>query len=284
MGADIEEEGGYIKGELKGNFEGKDLTFHTATTSGSENVIIAATLAEGKTIIRNANTRPEVIDLINFLTVIGAKVKFKTRCIEIKGVKRLSGGEYKIMNGRDEALTYMILAGIQRGEIKINNFSIDTIQTEVNLLREIGLDIFEWGNNVFVSAKKKELKPFSMATSPYPGINSDMQPLFAALAASIEGESIITDMRFKDRVQYVQEFKKFGIDISNYSNYVIINGGKKIKGATVKATDLRCGAALILLSSIARGITKINNKIQVDRGYINIVDKLNNLGCEIQSL
>ena len=284
MGADIKEEGGYIKGELQGNFKGKNLTFHTATTSGSENVIIAATLAEGNTTIRNANTRPEVIDLIKFLTVIGARIKYQTRYIEIEGVNRLNGGEYRIMNGRDEGLTYMILAGIQRGEVKINNFSIDTIKTEANLLREIGLEIFEWGNGVYVSAKNRDLKPFSMATSPYPGINSDIQPLFAALAATIEGESIITDMRFKDRFQYVKEFKKFGIDINNYSNYLIVNGGKKLKGSNVYATDIRCGAALILLGSTARGITKINHKIQIDRGYINIVDKLNNLGVKIHSL
>lgn len=282
MGASIREEGGYIIGELDGKFKGKDLTFHTATTTGSENVIIAATLSEGYTIIRNANTRPEVIDLMNFLTVIGAKIKYHTRFIEIEGVNRLKGGEYRIINGRDEALTYMILAGIMRGEIKINNFTIDLIKTDVNLLREIGLDIFEWGNNIYISAKDKELKPFSMATSPYPGINSDMQPLYGALAASIEGESIITDMRFKDRFQYVNEFKKFGIDINNYSNYVIINGKKTIKGANVIATDLRCGAALILLGCLAENKTIIENSYQLDRGYMNIVLKLNSLGCNIR--
>lgn len=284
MGADIKEKNGSIKGELDGHFNGQDFTFHTATTSGTENVIIAATLAEGKTIIKNANTRPEVIDMIKFLKVLGARITHKTRYVEINGVDRINGGEFRIMNGRDEALTYMILAGMKRGEVKINNFSIENIKTDVNLLKEIGLEIFEWGNDVFVNAKNKELKPFNLATSPYPGINSDMQPLYAALAASIEGESIITDMRFKERFQYVEEFKKFGIDISNFSNYAIIRGGKKLKGANVIATDLRCGAALVLLSCIARGETKINDAYHIDRGYINITNKLNSLGCNIKKV
>ncbi len=282
MGANIIEECDYFDGTLEGDFKGQDLTFHTATTSGTENVIIAATLADGKTIIRNANTRPEVIDLIRFLTTLGASIIFKTRYIEIEGVDRIKGGEFGIMNGRDEALTYIILAGMKRGEVKIKNFNMDNIKTDVTLLKEIGLEIFEWGNDLYASAKNKELKPFSMAISPYPGIESDMQPLYAALAASIEGESIITDMRFTDRFQYVEEFKKFGIDIDNYGNSVIVKGGKELKGTNATATDLRCGVALLLLGSIAKGETKIKNAYQVDRGYISIANKLNSLGCKIE--
>jgi len=281
MGANINQEYDYFDGTLEGNFKGQDLTFHTATTSGTENVIIAAALADGKTIIRNANTRPEIIDLIRFLNTLGANIRFKTRYIEIEGVDRIKGGEFGIITGRDEALTYIILAGMKRGEVKIKNFSMDNIKADISLLKEIGLEIFEWGNDLYASAKNKELNPFSMATSPYPGIESDMQPLYAALAASIEGESIITDMRFTDRFQYVEEFKKFGIDIDNYSNSAIIQGGKELKGSYVTATDLRCGISLLLLGSIAKGVTKIKNAYQVDRGYVNIANKLNSLGCKI---
>jgi len=281
MGANITETQEYIIGELDGKFKGENLDFYIATTSGTENVILGAVLGEGKTIIRNANTRPEVIDLIKFLNSIGADIEYKTRYIEIKGVNKLHGGDYRVMSGRDEAVTYMILAGMTRGEIKIKKFSVESIKTDVNLLRDIGLNIFEWGDDIFVSAKNKKLNSFSMATSPYPGINSDMQPLFAALAATIKGESIITDMRFKDRFQYVEEFKRFGIDINNYNNCAIVQGGKRILGAKVKATDLRCGAALMLLGSIADGETEINKSHQIDRGYIDLKEKLNNIGTKI---
>lgn len=281
MGAKIIENENLIFGTLDGKFQGADLTFHTATTTGTENVILAAVLAEGKTIIRNANTRPEVIDLINFLNRMGANIKYRTRYIEINGVAKLRGGEYRITNGRDEAVTYMILAGMTRGEIRIKDFTTEFCQTDVNLLREIGIDIFEWGGDTYVSAKNKELKPFSMATSPYPGINSDLQPLFAALAVTIEGESIITDMRFTNRFQYVEEFKKLGIDIENYGNCAIIQGGKEIVGTKVTATDLRCGAALVLLGSVAKGKTSIENAYQINRGYSNIDKKLNSVGCQI---
>lgn len=282
MGGNIIEEDGYFNGKLASSaFTGTDLLFHIATTSGTENVIIAAVLAEGKTVIKNANTRPEVIDLIKFLNLLGADIKFKTRCIEITGVKELGAGEYNIMGGRDEGLTYAILAGMGRGEVKINNFSLEHVKTDVELLRSIGLEIYEWNNDVYVSAKNKELKPFSMATAPYPGINSDMQPLFAALAATIEGETIITDMRFNDRFQYVTELRKFGVSVENYSNCAIIDGQRNLKGADVVATDLRGGAAMILLGCIAEGETRISNEYQIDRGYIQIAEKLNNLGCNL---
>ena len=139
------------------------------------------------------------------------------------------------------------------------------------------------GNSVYVSAKGKELKPFSMSTSPYPGINSDMQPLLAALACTIEGESIVTDTRFTERFQYVDEFLKFGIDIVNYENCAIIQGGKPFYGTCVYATDLRAGAALTFLGVCAEGETVIDNYYQTQRGYVDICNKLVNLGVDISS-
>ena len=282
MGAEINEEDKYFHAKINGKFKSRHLNFHTATTTGTENVIIAALFAPGKTVIENANTRPEVIDFTNFLNKVGAKITYNTRFVEIEGVDKLHGGEFEIMPGRDEALTYAILAGMVRGEICIKNFNLKYVQTDVSLLKQIGIDIFEFGNDVYISAKKKQLKPFSMATAPYPGINSDMQPLFAALAATIEGESIITDMRFETRFQYVNEFKKFKINIKNYSNTCIIYGGETIQGNEVVATDLRCGAALILLGCVAENKTIIKNSYEIDRGYIDIASKLNYLGCNIK--
>lgn len=281
LGADIVEEETCIKGDLNGKFKGAELQFHIATTIGSENAIIAAVLSEGKTIIKNANTRPEVIDLIDFLNSMGADIRYSTRYIEVNGVKKLHGGEYTIIKDSHEAVSYMILATLMRSEIKIKDFDTRFIREDVELLKSVGAEIFEWGSDVYVSAKGKTLKPFSMATSPYPGINSDMQPLLAALACTIEGESIITDTRFTERFQYVNEFKKFGFDIVNYENCAIIHGGKKVNGASVYATDLRAGAALTLLGIWADEETTIDNYYQTLRGYVNIVEKLQSLGVEI---
>ena len=284
LGADIVEEEYCISGQADKRLSGADLLFRIATTSGSEGAIIAAALAEGKTSIRNANTRPEVIDLIDFLNAMGADITYSTRYIEINGVSSLHGGEYTVLKDSHEAVSYMILATLMRSEIVIKDFDTRFIREDVALLKAIGADVFEWGGNVYLSAKGKSLKPFSMATSPYPGINSDMQPLLAALACTIEGESIITDTRFTERFQYVDEFKKFGADIVNYQNCAIIHGGKRLNGTDVWATDLRAGAALTFLGVWAQGETRIDNYYQTRRGYVNIIEKLRGLGAEISEI
>ncbi len=281
LGAVMHESDSHISGTLAGRFVGNALLFHIATTSGSESAILAAALAKGKTVIKNANTRPEVIDMIDFLNAMGANISYKTRYIEINGVDELRGGEYTIIKDSHEAVSYMILAAMMRSEIMIRDFDLRFIEEDVTLLRQIGIDVFEWGNNVYVSAKNKQLKPFSMATSPYPGINSDMQPLLAALACTIEGESIVTDTRFTERFQYVDEFRKFGFDIVNYENCAVIHGAKSIHGANVYATDLRAGAALTFLGCWAEGITSIDNYYQTQRGYVGIIDKLRSLGVNV---
>ena len=284
LGAIMKEDDRFISGTLDNGFIGTELLFHIATTSGSESAILAAVFARGKTIIKNANTRPEVIDMIRFLNKMGAKITYKTRYIEIDGVEQLNGGEYTIIKDSHEAVSYMILAAMMRSELMIRNFSLDFIEEDTTLLRQIGVDIFEWGGNVYISAKGKKLRPFSMATSPYPGINSDMQPLLAALACTIEGESIITDTRFTERFQYVEEFRKFGLDIVNYENCAVIHGSESVNGTDVYATDLRAGAALTFLGCWAKGKTCIENYYQTKRGYVGIVEKLCSLGVNINEI
>lgn len=281
MGAGIHDSGTAITGSLSGRFKGADLSFHIATTSGTESAIIAAAKSEGVTRIKNANTRPEVLDLIHFLNGLGAKITFSTRYIEIQGVSTLSGGSYQILPDSHEAMSYIILAAMAQGEVKINNFDGRYLVEDLELMERIGVDVFRWQGDLYVSAKDKNLKPFSMATSPYPGINSDMQPLLAALAATIPGESIITDTRFNNRFQYVNEFAKMSIDIVNYENCAVIQGGKPIIGTQLFATDLRAGAALTFLSCVAQGKSTIDNFYQVERGYVDILGKLNDLGADI---
>jgi len=283
MGAIIDEDDLIIHGKLREGFVGKELLFHTATTSGTENVLIAACIAKGKTVINNAHTRPEIQDFVNFLNRMGAKINYRTRRIEVIGVDELHGCEYTIMNDRDEAVTFMALAGITRGEIVIRDFNTSSIQTDTMLLRNSGMDIFVWGQDTYISAKNRTLGPISLTTGPYPGI-ADMQTIFAALACKSEGESIITDVRFSKRFAFVNEFKKFGIDIDNFSNTAVIRGTDHIRGSRVIATDLRAGAALMLLGCVAEGKTIVENSYQIGRGYVDIVNKMNALGCKVKQI
>jgi UDP-N-acetylglucosamine 1-carboxyvinyltransferase len=226
-------------------------------------------------------TPAEIVDLGNFLNQLGAKISVKNRMVEIEGPVTLSGGDYSIMPGWDEAVTYMLAAGMTGSEICIQNFNLDFVQQDVAYMRQAGIDVFQWGGNIYVSAKDKQLKPFDLFTAPYPGVNSDMQPLFAALASQCQGESTITDQRFTDRFQYVEELKKLGVNIDSYGNCAVVNGRSQLKGAKATAIDLRCGAALVLTALAAEGKTEIDNIYQLYRGYENMTKKLSALGADI---
>ncbi len=261
---------------------GNDIEFYLPTTSGTENVMIAAAISEGKTILLNANTRPEVIQLADLLNAMGAKVTCNNRVVTVEGQKSIPGGvEVSVMPGWDEAVTYAVAAGVTGGEIYIPNFNTSFIKEDVRYLKMAGVEVFEWGSSLYVSGKD-EKKTFDLFTAPYPGINSDMQPIFASLALAAYGTSTIADLRFTDRFQYVEELKKFNADINAFGNTAIINGGKPLQGAEVKATDLRGGAACILVGLFAEGETNISNISQINRGYENIHEKLSKLGAHIQ--
>lgn len=260
---------------------GTEIDFYLPTTTGTETIMIAACFAEGRTRIFNANTRPEIVDLGKFLNTLGARVSVRNRVVEVEGVANFRGGEYRIMPGWDEALTYMIAAGITRSEICVKNFTLDDVQQDVAYLRGAGLDVFQWGGNVYVSGKDKKLNCFDLFTAPYPGVNSDMQPLFAALASQCEGESTITDQRFTERFQYVKQLQKLGMAIESYGNCAVVRGPSRLKGSQVEAVDLRCGAALVLSALVADGVTQIDNSYQIYRGYEHIESRLRSLGADI---
>lgn len=260
---------------------GASIDFYLPTTSGTENIMLAAAMARGQTVIRNANTRPEVAQLGQLLSAMGASVKTQSRIVEIDGVERLRGGiRFTIMPGWDEAVTYIIAAGMTEGEIVILDFDLSPIREEARYLREAGLDLFEWRGNLYVSGKRQK-QPFDLFTAPYPGVNSDMQPLFAALALTIPGVSTITDLRFTDRFKYVEELKRFGADIQSFGNTAIVRGGAPLRGAAVSATDLRGGMACVLCGLVAEGKTRIANIYQIERGYENFCAKLSALGAKV---
>ena len=278
LGAEIEETENAINLKSSG-LHGSSIDFYLPTTSGTENIMIASSMAQGTTVIRNANTRPEVQQLGNLLNKMGAHVKVQSRIVEIIGAAELHGGfSFSVMPGWDEAVTYMAAAGVTRGEIVIVDFDLSHIPEETRYLRETGLELFKWKNNVYVSGKHVS-KPFDLFTAPYPGVNSDMQPIFAALALTIPGTSTITDLRFTDRFKYISQLKCFGGDVESFGNTAIIRGGKPLKGAEVTATDIRGGMACVLVALAAEGMTRISNIYQIERGYENYVEKLSQLGA-----
>jgi len=175
----------------------------------------------------------------------------------------------------------VIAAAITKGEVCIRDFSLETVQTDVSYLRAAGIDIFEWGGHVFASARRHGLVPFDLFTGPYPGVNSDMQPLFAVLATQCHGESSITDQRFTERLQYATELKKLGSSIDAYGNCAVIQGPALLHGTRVKALDLRCGAALAVAACAAEGETVIERADQIERGYEDLPLKLSELGGQI---
>ena len=283
LGAKIEVKEDIIEGEVT-KLKGTNFRLRLPSTTGTENIVLAACFAEGHTILQNAHTRPEVLDFINFLNSMGAKISVPTDgCIEIDGVEQLHGSEYTVMGGRDEAITYMAAAGVTHGNIYIKHASISNIEYPVAAFRRAGLKISDTKDGVHVSSPD-ELKPTDVITAPYPGINSDMQPFFAVLATQAEGTSRITDTRFTNRFQYVHELKKMGARIEVDGNTSIVSGKNKLKGAKVEATDLRAGGALIVAGLAAEGETEITNIYQIDRGYEHIEKKLAGLGADINRI
>lgn len=281
LGARIEETEGGVE-VWADKLVGTDIEFYLPTTSGTENVMLAACYAQGLTRIFNANTRPEIADLGRFLTMLGGKVSVRNRVVEIEGPAKFAGGTYSIMPGWDEALTYAMAAGMTGGEICLRNFTLDHIQHDAAQLRLAGMEVFQWRDSVYVSARDKQLRAFDLFTAPYPGVNSDMQPLFATLASRCHGESSITDQRFTERFQYVKELRKLGMDIDSYGNCAVVRGPTVLRGASATALDLRCGAALVLAGLAAEGITEIDNCYQIDRGYEDIERRLTALGADIE--
>ena len=283
LGAKIEVKEGIIEGEAA-KLKGTNFRLRLPSTGGTENLVLAACFAEGHTTLQNAHTRPEVLDLINFLNNMGAKISVPTDgCIEIDGVEQLHGSEYTMMSGRDEAITYIAAAGVTRGNIYIKHVDISSIEYPVAAFRKAGLKISDAKDGIHVSSPD-ELKPTDVITAPYPGINSDMQPFFAVLATQAEGTSRIIDTRFTNRFQYVPELEKMGARVEVDGNTSIVRGKNKLKGAKVEATDLRAGGALVIAGLAAEGETEITNVYQVDRGYEHIETKFAGLGADIKRI
>lgn len=284
MGAEIIVKNGYIRARCKrGRLQGKTLMFDTVTVTGTENIMMAAVLAEGQTIIKNAAREPEVIDLAHFLIQMGAKISGAgTHTIVIDGVDQLGGTAYSIMPDRIEAGTYLAAAALTRGQVTVRRVKPDNLLSMLCKFEEAGgaLTIGEdW-----VSLDMHGLRPQSIdiSTAPYPGLATDMQAQFMALNSVAEGTGSITENIFENRFMHVQELQRMGAQIRLNGNTAIVTGVERLTGAPVMATDLRASASLILAGLAAEGETYVERIYHVDRGYERIEEKLSMLGADIK--
>ena len=256
-----------------------DLDF--PSVGATENAILAACLAEGTTTINNAAREPEIIDLQKFLNRMGAKVKGAgTNTIEIVGVKRLKDVDYNIMPDRIEAGTFLVAGAITEGKVKLLNADANQIQPIINKLEEANCKIEVTKDYIQLIAPKR-LKAVDIKTMPYPGFPTDMQSVFAAAMTKAKGTSVIVENIFENRYKYTQELIRMGAKITIEGRTAVIKGVKRVQGTTVRATDLRGGAAMVILALSAKGITEVENIQYILRGYEKLDKKLENLGAKI---
>ncbi|MDD5276640.1 MAG: UDP-N-acetylglucosamine 1-carboxyvinyltransferase [Methylovulum sp.] len=284
MGADITVENGYIHAKV-GRLQGCRLVLEQVTVTGTENLLMAATLAEGTTIIENAAKEPEVTDLAHFLNKMGAKISgIGTDVLVIEGVEKLGQESihYDILPDRIETGTYLVAAAITGGKVKLKNTCPDILDAVLDKLIEAGADISTGDNWIALDMHGKKPKAVSLRTAPYPAFPTDMQAQFIALNTIAEGVGIITETIFENRFMHVQELQRMGADIKLESNTAICTGVKRLTGAPVMATDLRASASLVIAALVAEGSTLVDRIYHIDRGYDHIEEKLTQLGATIR--
>jgi len=276
MGAKVWEEDGYLCTKSQDRLKGCEIHLPIRSTGATENAILCATLANGTTTVWNPHIRPEILDLIDMLRKMGAKISvYGQKCIVIDGVDHLHGVRHTVIPDNMEAITWAIASVITNGDIEIINFPFEHLEVPLVFLRESGMKFFKGQNSLIVRGGTPY--PVEISTGPYPGINSDMQPLFAVYGACSQGDSKIVDLRFPGRYGYAEELSKMGMNYSIEGDLLKVHGGNNFKGAKVKALDLRAGMALVLAGLVADGETIIEDAWQIERGYENLNKKLNNL-------
>jgi UDP-N-acetylglucosamine 1-carboxyvinyltransferase len=281
MGVKIKLERGYIVAECR-KLKGAKIYFDVSTVTGTENIMLAATLAKGTTVIKNAAKEPEVEELARVLNIMGAKIEGAGNdVITIEGVKKLKSINHTIIPDRIEAGTYMIAAGITQGDITLLNCNPDHLSALIEKLEEIGLEVKNVKRGLRVIGHSP-LKNTDVKTLPYPGFPTDMQAQIMALVCLANGSSIISETIFEDRFMHIGELKRMGADIRLERNSAVVNGVKKLNGAPVMATDLRASASLVLAGLAARGITEVSRIYHLDRGYELMEEKLSQLGANIK--
>ncbi|WP_419882380.1 UDP-N-acetylglucosamine 1-carboxyvinyltransferase [Peribacillus sp. B-H-3] len=282
MGASVKVGNGFIEAEVNGRLKGARVYLDFPSVGATENIMMAATLAEGTTILENVAKEPEIVDLANFLNAMGAKVKGAgTGTLKIEGVDKLYGAEHNIIPDRIEAGTFMVAAALTGGDVVVQGAMPEHMTSLIAKLEEMGVSIEDVGEGLRVIGPEK-LKAVDIKTMPHPGFPTDMQSQMMALLLRAEGTSMITETVFENRFMHVEEFRRMNADVKIEGRSVIINGPSDLQGAEVASTDLRAAASLILTGLVAEGITRVTELKHLDRGYVNFHGKLASLGADIE--
>ncbi|MFK7840168.1 MAG: UDP-N-acetylglucosamine 1-carboxyvinyltransferase [Bdellovibrionales bacterium] len=284
MGADIRLEEGYINAKApKGGLQGAKILFPKVSVGATENLMMAATLANGSTVLANAAREPEIIDLGECLIAMGAKIEgLGTDTLRIEGVKSLHGAHHRVIADRIETGTYMIAAAMAGGQVRLKNSSLDHISAAVGLMCQAGIDVDQDGDDVLVARDiNTPLKGIDVMTEPHPGFPTDLQAQFMAMLTIAQGAGMVTETIFENRFMHVPELNRMGADISVQGNSAIVRGVTQLTGAEVMATDLRASVALVLAGLVADGETTVNRIYHLERGYERIVEKLSGVGAQI---
>jgi len=282
LGASIDVEDGYIKAKAKNGLLGNRIFMDTVSVGATENILMAATLAQGETIIENAAREPEVIDLADCLISMGAQISGAgTDVIKIRGVKKLRGADHKIQPDRIETGTYLVAAAITRGKVLLKNTDPRLLEAVLAKLKQAGAEIKTGEDWVALDMKGKRAKAINIKTAPFPGFPTDMQAQFTALNSTAEGVGLIVEKIFENRFMHVNELLRMGADITVEGNTAICRGVDKLHHASVMATDLRASASLVLAGLAAEGITLVERIYHIDRGYDRIEEKLFALGAKV---
>ncbi len=284
LGADVRVENGYIKAKAK-RLKGARIVLDLVTVTGTENLMMAAVLAKGTTVIENAAQEPEVVDLANCLNSMGAKIGGAgTNTIVIDGVERLGGTDYEVLPDRIETGTFLVAAAITGGKIRARNSRPKTLDAVLSKLEDAGAHINTGDDWIELDMRGRRPKAVNITTAPYPAFPTDMQAQFTALNCVAEGVGVITETVFENRFMHALELQRLGADIQLEGNTAIIRGVPTITGAPMMATDLRASASLVLAGLVAKGDTIIDRIYHIDRGYENIEEKLGSLGARIRRL
>jgi UDP-N-acetylglucosamine 1-carboxyvinyltransferase len=283
MGAAISVEGGYILAEAPHGLVGTDFTFDITTVGGTENAVMAASLANGTTVLRNVAREPEIVDLVQFLRSMGADITGEgTEMLTIRGVPCLTGGAYSVMPDRIEVGTYLVAAAATGGRVRMTDINPSVLGVITDKLRSAGASVREGEQWVECEMDGKRPRAVDVTTEPFPGFPTDMQAQFTALNAVAQGEARVTETVFENRLMQAHEMRRMGAHIVIEGNTAIISGQPSLQGAPVMASDLRASASLVIAGLVASGETRIDRIYHIDRGYENIEGNLQSLGADIQ--
>ncbi|MEX0622764.1 UDP-N-acetylglucosamine 1-carboxyvinyltransferase [Saccharospirillum sp.] len=283
MGADIDVADGYIKARSNGRLKGARIFFDTVTVTGTENILMAAALADGTSVIENAAKEPEVVDLAQCLMAMGANISGAgTDTITVVGVERLHEADYSVLPDRIEAGTYLVAAAITGGRVKLRDVDPDTLDSVLIKLREAGAEITQGDDWIVLDMHGQRVKAVNITTAPYPAFPTDMQAQFTALNAIADGVGTVEETVFENRFMHINELERMGANARIKGNTVVITGCAKLTGAPVMATDLRASASLVLAGLVAEGETLVDRIYHIDRGYECIEEKLQQLGATIK--